>query len=69
MAGFDPIYDCEETKDLDKKKRQILRDAIQHELNNSKLIRGLLRKKTIAVYKRLIGKRSSPRARTARKRA
>jgi hypothetical protein len=57
MGGFDPVYDCEETEGLSEKEKQILREAVLHQLNTSADIRKLLRKKTQSVFNKLTSKK------------
>jgi hypothetical protein len=57
MGGFDPVYDCEETEGLSEKEKQILREAVLHQLNTSADIRKLLRKKTHSVFNKLTSKK------------
>ena len=64
MGGFDPVYDCEETEGLSEKDKQILREAVLHQLNTSAPIRKLLRRKTLSVFTKLTSKkRKAPRQR------
>jgi hypothetical protein len=63
MGIFPPVYPCEELKELNERQREILRDAVLHEIKTSAQIRRLLRNKTLPVYNQLISKKRKTRPR------
>jgi hypothetical protein len=54
MAGFDPIYDSNETKQLTKEDLQKLRCEIFRQLSTDKDIRDLIKRKTQSYYNELV---------------
>jgi hypothetical protein len=54
MAGFDPIYNPDETKKLSKEELQKLRCEIFRQLSIDNEIRELIKRKTQPYYNELI---------------
>jgi hypothetical protein len=67
MGIFPPVYPDEELEVLSERQREILRDAVLHEIQASAQIRRLLRKKTLPVYNQLISKKRKTRPRRKKK--
>jgi hypothetical protein len=67
MGIFPPVYPDEELEVLNQRQREILRDAVLHEIQASAQIRRLLRKKTLPVYNQLISKKRKTRPRRKKK--
>jgi hypothetical protein len=67
MGIFPPVYPCEELEVLNERQREILRDAVLHQIQTSAQIRRLLRTKTLPVYNQLISKKRKTRPRRKKK--
>jgi hypothetical protein len=63
MGIFPPVYPYEELEVLNERQREILRDAVLHQIQTSTQIRRLLRRKTLPVYNQLISKKRKTRPR------
>jgi hypothetical protein len=67
MGIFPPVYPYEELEALNERQREILRDAVLHQIQTSTQIRRLLRRKTLPVYNQLISKKRKTRPRRKKK--